>query len=131
MVIVDTDLLVGLLRGNEAAIEKLQKIEDNNFKISTTAITSYELFKGVYLSSNPEKNLLQVSRLLQNILVLNFDLDTSKISAKIYSYLKKKGFLTNLMDQIIASIAISKNEILITRNIKHYQKIPNLKIEIW
>ena len=130
MVVLDTDLLVALFRGNEEAIEKIKNIEQRG-EACVTSITSYELYKGVYLSSNSAKNLIQVNNLLSNIKILYFDLESSKISAKIYSYLKKKGALTNAMDQMIAAITISKNETLATRNIKHYKNIPELKIEPW
>lgn len=131
MVVLDTDLVVALLRGKEAAIEKIRKIEENDLEAYVTSITSYELFKGVYLSSNPAKNLMQVSNLFQNIKILNFEIEASKISARIFSHLKKKGLMTNIMDQMIASIVISHNETLVTRNLKHYEKIPELKIESW
>ena len=130
MVVLDTDLLIALLRGNEEAIEKIKNIEEQG-EVYTTSITSYELYKGVYLSSDTAKNLIQVNNLLNNIKILYFDLESSKISAKIYSYLKKKGALTNIMDQMIGAIAISKNEALTTRNLKHYKNIPNLRIESW
>ena len=131
MVVFDTDLLVGLLRGNEAAIAKIKEMEQLNVKVSTTSITSYELFKGAYLSSNPSKNLLQITNLLQNIDILNFDLEASNFNAKIYYFLKKRGKLTNTMDQMIAAIAMSKNEALMTRNTGHYKNMPNLRIESW
>ena len=130
MVVLDTDLLIALLRGNEEAIEKIKYIEEQG-EVYITSITSYELYKGVYLSSNPTKNLIQVNNLLNNIKILYFDLESSKISAKIYPYLKKKGVLTNIMDQMIAAIAISKNETLTTKNLKHYKNIPNLRIKSW
>ena len=130
MVVLDTDLLVALLRGNEEAIEKIKNIEEQG-EVCITPITSYELYKGVYLSSNTAKNLIQVNNLLNNIKILYFDLESSKISSKIYSYLKKKGALTNIMDQMIAAIVISKNEALTTRNLRHYKNIPNLRIESW
>jgi tRNA(fMet)-specific endonuclease VapC len=63
--------------------------------------------------------------------ILHFDFEASRISGKIYSSLKKKGMLTNLMDQMIAAIVISKNERLLTRNIKHYKNIGELRIEAW
>ena len=126
MVVLDTDFLVGILRGNEAALSKANEIEKLNQKVAVTSITSYELFKGAYLSSNPTQNLFEVAKLLDNIDVLSFDLEISRISAKIYFNLKKKGLLTNSMDQMIAAITISKNETLITRNVNHYKNIPNL-----
>ncbi len=131
MVIIDTDILVGFLRGNSEAIEKIKEIENSNTKLFTTSINSYEVYKGAYLSSNSTKNLFQVMKLLQNITIIDFDSDASQISAKIHVYLKNKGLPIDLMDQMIASIVISKNEILITRNKKHYKNIPNLKLEIW
>ena len=131
MVVLDTDLLIGLLRGNESAITKIKEIEEQNTKIFTTSISSYELFRGAYLSSNSSKNMSQVAELLQNTKILDFDLNASNTSAKIYLYLKKRGTLTNVMDQMIAAITISKNKTFVTRNINHYKNIPNLKIENW
>lgn len=130
MVVLDTDLLVALLRSKEPAIEKVKELQENEVEISITSITSYELYKGVYLSSNPAKNLIQINNLLSNINILHFDLEASRISGKIYSNLKNKGMLTNLMDQMIAAIVISKNERLLTRNAKHYKNIAELKIEM-
>lgn len=131
MVILDTDLLIGILRSNEEAIDKIKDIEQQNVEIFTTSIISYELYKGVYLSSNPSKNLLQISKLLQNINILNFDIIASDICAKIHSHLKKSGAFTSIMDQMIAAIAISNNETLVTRNTKHYKNIQNLRLEKW
>jgi len=131
MVVLDTDLLIGILRLNEEAIEKIKGIEQQNVDIFTTSITSYELFKGAYLSSNSSKNLLQISKLLQNMNILNFDLSASNISAKIHSHLKKSGAFTGVMDQMIAAIAISNNKALVTRNTKHYKNIPSLRSEKW
>jgi predicted nucleic acid-binding protein len=131
MVVFDTDLLVGLLRGNESAIDKIKTLEKRNVVMSTTSITSYELFKGAYISSNPSENMSQIIQLLNNMNILNFDLDASKINARIYSVLKKGGKLTNSMDQMIAAITISDNETLITKNIAHYKNIQNLRTENW
>lgn len=131
MVVLDTDLLIGLLRSNEEAINKIKEIEQQNINISTTTITSYELFKGAYISSSSSKNLLQISKLLSNIRIFDFDLEASNISAKIYSHLKKRGSFTSTMDQMIAAIVISNDKTLVTRNIKHYKEIPNLRLEKW
>ncbi len=131
MVILDTDFLVALLRGNEDAINKAHEIETLNRKVSTTSITSYELFKGAYLSGNPSKNISDVIRILSSITILHFDFDASMQSAKVYFELKNKGKLTNTMDQMIAAIALSNNKKLITRNVKHYRNMHQLRIETW
>ncbi|HLC63347.1 MAG TPA: type II toxin-antitoxin system VapC family toxin [Candidatus Nanoarchaeia archaeon] len=131
MVVLDTDILIGLLRNNGEAVTKIQELEQQYSNRYTTSISSYELLKGAYQSSNPSKGITQVSTMLQSLTILDFDFNSSKISAQIFSYLKKKGVLTSSMDQMIAAIAISQGKILVTRNAKHYQHIPHLKIEEW
>ena len=131
MVILDTDILVGLLRNNQEAELKIEELEQKGIPVCTTVISSYELFKGVFLSSNPVRNAVSVMELLDSITILHFDFDASKISAKVYSNLKKQGAITNVMDQMIASVAISQNQALITRNTKHYENIRGIAIENW
>ena len=131
MTVMDTDLIVGMLRGNEDAVKKISHIGERGGNLCTTSITSYELLKGAYISSNSEKNVPDVLNFLGNIQILDFDFNASNICAKIYFYLKRKGISTNTIDQMIASISISNNKTLITRNKNHYANIPELKIEIW
>ncbi len=54
-----------------------------------------------------------------------------KVSAIIYSNLRKNGNLIDDIDLLIAGVAISNDMILITHNIKHFDRIDNLSIEDW
>lgn len=45
--------------------------------------------------------------------------------------LKKKGIIIGPNDLIIASTVLSTNGILITKNIKEFMRIKELKIENW
>jgi tRNA(fMet)-specific endonuclease VapC len=47
------------------------------------------------------------------------------------SELKERGELIGDIDTLVASIALANNEKLITRNIKHYNRIRELEIESW
>ena len=49
---------------------------------------------------------------------------------KVY-YLKQQGILIADMDLMIASIAIANDFSLVTNNLRHFDKIENLKIERW
>jgi len=52
-------------------------------------------------------------------------------AAEIYAYLKKQGNLIEDADILMASIAVVENLVLITNNIKHFERIEGLATENW
>jgi len=54
-----------------------------------------------------------------------------KISAEIYSDLRKKGELIDDIDILIAGIAKANNLVLVTHNRSHFERIMDLEIEDW
>lgn len=66
--------------------------------------------------------------------ILPFDDFAASIYSDLVSRLKMKGKLPQKLDLMIASIAISNNLILVTRNISDYQyikEVSNLMLENW
>jgi len=57
--------------------------------------------------------------------------NSAKISAELYSTLRKSGNIVDDIDLLIAGIAIDNNMILITNNESHFNRIPGLKIDNW
>ncbi len=58
--ILDTDILVALLRADPAANRAIEKLHDTGEEIATTALTAYELLRGARVSLDWQQNLLQV-----------------------------------------------------------------------
>lgn len=56
------------------------------------------------------------------------DFDFLKKAADIFEFLKSKRDLVGVADVMIAAITIVNSQEIITRNIKHFNKIPNLVI---
>ncbi|MBI2653947.1 type II toxin-antitoxin system VapC family toxin [Candidatus Woesearchaeota archaeon] len=117
------------MRGNIHIKSRLDQI--GSIPIHITVITLCELFKGAYLSPDIEKNLSLVNDLFDYFNILELDDNAARIYGERYSELKKIGKPTQDFDLLIASICISNNEVLITRNKKHFEKIKGLKIEEW
>ncbi len=80
-----------------------------------------------------EKQILayeKLSRFLENyryIPILQFD----EKAGKVFQDLKSRKIRVGTMDLKIASIAISQNALLISRNLSDYLQIPNLRVEDW
>ena len=129
MYCLDTDVAIANFRGDESIRERLNYLSTG--RLFVTPVTLCELYRGAFLSGNLEKNKLLVDKLLERVSILNFDLPACEIFGRIYGILKQLGKLTQDSDLMIASICLSNNVILVTRNKKHFENIKGLKVEEW
>ena len=131
MTILDTDILVALLKGSPGAIQKITSIEEKGQIISTTIVTVYELLKGAYLSSRCDENLVRVTDVISNMQILDLTFNVCEEAAKIYRELKTNGKLVGEFDILIAAIARTNNEELITRDEHFKLLLPASKLFKW
>ena len=129
MYCLDSDIIIANFRGDALIKERLHNLSTEELVI--TPVVLCELYRGVFLSGNLEKNKLLVEKLLERVNILNFDISACEIFGKVYKTLRQSGKLTQESDLMTASICISNNATLITKNKKHFEKIKNLKIEVW
>jgi tRNA(fMet)-specific endonuclease VapC len=126
--LLDTDVIIDFLRQNKEAVEKIAALNDV-CKLNTTIINLCELYEGVYLSNQQSEQLRVLFNFMSSVDILTPDLDTALTFGLTKTMLKKKGKIIGDFDTLIASIAMTNNLILVTRNKKHYENIDGLKIE--
>ena len=131
MVLLDTDILIGFLRNNEEAVNKISRLLAKHVILFTTSINTAELYFGAYLSEKSQENLKAVEKLTKIINIIPFELNHSKIYGELRSDLQKKGEIINELDIFIATIAIEKDLPIITRNSKHFERIMKLTVDTW
>jgi tRNA(fMet)-specific endonuclease VapC len=119
MVILDTSVVVDVSRKKQYALDLIASYQEKE-QISTTIITQYEMLRGT-----PEPYLSYITNLLNKFVILDFGGDALDETVKIYKKLKEKGTLINELDIIIAGIAATNNQTLITKD----QDFLNLKNE--
>ena len=124
MVIIDTDVLIDFLSGNLEVRDAISKHAESG-TLATTIINRYELFKGAE-SAGQER---AVEDLLSKLELRHLDHAAVKSAAKIFQNLKKSGNLIPESDILVAGIAHSSGEILLTRD-KHFGKLAAIKAEI-
>ena len=128
--ILDTDILVALLKADPEATKAIEKLQHAKEQIATTVLTAYELLRGAQVSLNQQQNLAAVKELLSNIEVLDLTIQSCNEAAKIYENLRKKGKTIGEIDNLIAAIAKSNSEKVMTRN-KHFSFIQELHTAKW
>lgn len=123
-ILVDTDVLIWYLRGNENAKNRIHSIGD--FCIS--GVTHIELVQG--MRNKEELRLFQKTLRQWNTKTIYMN---EEISAKALFYVEEY-FLSHSMelaDALIASTATMYGMKLLTANDKHYRVIKELEIDIF
>jgi len=132
MYLFDTDVITNLLKKKPSPsfIRHLRKVTPEEQHISV--ITVAEIVYGAEKSLRPAyhlKNLEEI--LLPEVSVIEFDVEAAYIAGKIRARLEKMGLPLAWADIQISAIAIAHDMTLITGNIRHFSRIPNLGVENW
>jgi len=127
--IADTSFLIDIMKSDKDAIRKAEEIEKKGNTIAVTSITIFELFIGVSLSIKQDQERNKINRILNGLSIISFDEDSAREAGKIYAQKRKNGAAIEPEDSMIAGICSRRNEILITRNIKHFSDIEGLRVE--
>ncbi len=120
--LVDTDVLIWYLRGNERAAETIRSV--GRFDIS--AVTHMEIVQGM----RNKRELRTLRRTLNEWSVGILTIDEA-ISMRAIFYVEQH-FLSHslrLADALIAATAVENGMPLLTANTRHYQMIPDLILD--
>ena len=128
----DTDTITNILKKVPSIklVAKLKALEYEQQFIST--ITISEIVYGAMKSEKTDFHLKNLENLiLPTVNVIGFDSRAAFHCGRIRAILEQKGMPINQTDLQIASIAIANDLMLVTRNIKHFIRINELKVENW
>ncbi|MDD2235686.1 MAG: type II toxin-antitoxin system VapC family toxin [Kiritimatiellae bacterium] len=132
MFLFDTDTITNLLkpRPSEFLLKRLKSLAANEQHIST--ITISEIVYGAHKSTRCEYHLKNLSEiLLPQVNVVDFDVKAAWVAGQVRACLEKAGRPLSFADIQIAALALSNGLTLITGNLKHFERIPDLKVENW
>jgi len=128
MVCLDTDFLIGLDRRQQQAISKINGIIQKDELVFTTIVNVAEYYAGAFKSG--DKNAIEMAKqYIKDFSVLLLDEQSALVWSKLYNEMKASSIADR--DLFIASIAIANKQTLMTRNLKHVERVPDLKVESW
>ena len=98
--------------------------------LKTTAINASELYKGAHKTNRQEK-IAEVDNILEKLDVLPHDQSSAKLFGQLCNDPNIRSSSPGDMDLLISSITLTSNEGLLTRNVKHFNMVPDLTVETW
>jgi len=130
-IILDTSVLIEAERRNFEIDKFTENREEEIFGLSV--ITVSELLHGVHRADSAIRRLKRsayVEKAIELFPIYVFELSIARIYAELWSDLAKKGIQIGAHDLIIGSTALSLGFSVATYNIRHFERIDGLKIEI-
>lgn len=125
--LLDSNAVIALMKSHSGFVAEIRKHKPQDFAIP--AIVAHELFYGAYKGQRVVDNLARVDAL--QFETLDFDREDARKAGEIRAALAILGTPIGAYDVLIAGQAVARDLILITHNVREFQRVKNLRFEDW
>ena len=124
--LVDADWLIDAAIGRPRAQDLLERVSDEGLAVSIIAVA--EVYEGAFGTPDPEATLTGLRDFLGDFTILPVTDPIVAHFARMRAALRQQGQLIPDMDLLIAATAITDDLTLITRNVRHFARLPDLRL---
>jgi len=118
---LDTNAIIYYLKGDRKTSDHIEEILKNNPSIYVSTITEVELFG---YSKITEMEAFQIEKILETVSIIPLDSRIARMAARVRQLYKLKT-----ADSVIAATALFTGSVLVTRNVKDFSKVTDLKVK--
>jgi len=112
-----------------AALERAKALDRDGADARIPTPAMFELWRGVHLAAESETEADRVAGLLAAFPTASFDAPAAARAGEVDARLIREGTPIDPEDAMIAGIALSLGEVVLTRNVRHFSRIPGLRVE--
>ena len=125
--LIDTHWIASYLNGRTDAVDLFGSIEQEDLAISQ--VTYGEIYEGIYFGRDPQKYERAFRDVLRAVDVLPLTQTIWRRFARLRGELRGQGQLIADFDLLIAATALQHDCRLLTRNRRHFERIPQLQLQ--
>ena len=127
--ILDTNIIIYIMKNRPKQVKK--RFKQHIGQMCIASVTLGELVFGAEHSQQVERNLADIEAMIARLEVLPFDNKAAYHFGQIRAALYRIGKPIGPYDMMIAGQARSAGLILVTNNVKEFERVPGLQIENW
>lgn len=125
--LLDTNICISLFKNKFGIRSKIAQVGIENCFVSE--ITIAELFYGAYKGGR-QRHFDDVQNILQMFGVMPI-YPCLELYGEIRFKLERKGRRLDDLDMLIGATAVYNNMVMVSSNIKHFERIPSIVLENW
>jgi tRNA(fMet)-specific endonuclease VapC len=127
--LLDTNTCIFAIKKDASCLRNIEAHRPEDIAISS--ITVAELEYGVAKSRRQAQNKDSLVRFLRYFELLDFDQMSAEHYGAIRACLEESGQPIGAMDMLIAAEARAYDLIVVTDNVREFERVPNLTVENW
>ena len=124
--LVDSDWVIDALVNIPTAITPLRRLAKDCIAVSI--LTFGELYEGAYGSQEPQAEIARIQQFLSGYPVINLSDAIMDQFAKTRSLFRSQGQMIPDIDLMIGVTGVVHNLTVLTRNVRHFGRIPGLAL---
>lgn len=128
MYLLDTDAVSFAMRGVAGTVDRLRRCRPSAVAISS--LTVAELRYGAHRRGSRKLHSL-IDTFVSSVAVVPFDEEAADRFGELAAALVDAGSPIGDFDALIAAQAMALDRTLVTGNLKHFGRVPGLRIERW
>jgi predicted nucleic acid-binding protein len=126
--ILDTSVVVDLLRRERTAIIRIKSLEASGEMIWIPAPAIFEIWEGIARADRPRQEADRVSGVLDDYTLQSFESRHAARAGRLSGELGRQGIVVDPLNAQIAGIALEERQPVLTRNLRDFQRFPDLKV---
>jgi tRNA(fMet)-specific endonuclease VapC len=130
--LLDTNILSDLIRNPQGSVaNKIAALSaDERDALATSVIVAAEMRYGAAKKRSPNLSS-RVDQVLEAVDILPFEPEADRHYGFIRVALEEMGTVIGANDLLIAAHAIALDAVLISDNVREFERVPGLRIENW
>lgn len=125
--LLDTNAVIAILKGHAGFIARMTQYQPGDYAMPS--IVAHELYYGAFKGQRVAENLARVEAL--QFPVLELDHEDARRAGMLRAELAGAGTPIGPYDVLIAGQAMSRDMTLVTRNLREFRRVPDLRLEDW
>ncbi len=130
--LIDSGVIIAHERDLLDLDARVRDHRDEAFFLSV--VSASELLHGVWRADSPQRRAKRtafVEAVLERFPLLPVDLAVARTHAEVWADLAARGLMIGMNDTWLAATCLTHDLTLATGNERHFERVPDLKLEVW
>jgi len=128
--LLDTNICIYIIKKSpRSVLDRLREHAPKKIAIST--VTLFELYYGAAKSQSRQQTEDALAKFFVPFSIIDVDRSAAAEAAIIRARLEERGTPLGPYDLLIAGVARAWNMVLVTNNIREFERIENMRLENW